>query len=145
MIIRLSDHLHGLYSLCNFVHRHLNKAHSLTGKKYLAIMALCLLPVLKKFVPYQLGPNFNFITIRKCRSGGAVSTDTVDGWVRLRDMTDISCLAIPEECNFGVISGVTVLLLVKFDNCGNDNGIMSTYKGTFCSGFALRCSRTNLR
>ena len=77
--------------------------------------------------------------------GRAVSTDGIDDWVRLRDMTDISCIAIPEECDFGVISGVTVLPWVKFDNCGNDNGIVSTYKGTFSSGFALRCSTTNLR
>ena len=58
-----------------------------------------------------------------------MSTDGIDDWVRLKDMTDISCIAIPEECDFSVISGVTVLLWVKFDNCGNDNGIVSTHKG----------------
>ena len=42
-LIRLSNHLHGHYSQCYFVHRHLNnvwynKAHSLIGKPYLAII-----------------------------------------------------------------------------------------------------------
>ena len=43
-LIRLSNHLHGRYSLCYFVHRHLNnapynKAHSVIGTPYLAIIA----------------------------------------------------------------------------------------------------------
>ena len=71
--------------------------------------------------------------------------DGVNDWAQLGDLTGFSCIAIPSQCNFNLDSGVTVLLWVKFDNCGIDNGIVSTYKGTFSSGFALRCSRTNLR
>ena len=75
-------------------------------------------------------------------------TDGVDDWISLGDLTNITCIVRPSECEPS--EPATVLAWLKFDNCGNSDhqnrrGIISSYGEGFTSGFSFYCSGEQIR